>query len=207
VAIKVVNFTATGAILKATLRQIYGPWDEGWVLDKHSIGSVCVGHNQWGYPIFETTRTEVGESIFQLKYRNDWGQVKLLAQAINEHIYSKLFKVGFIVPMPASTPRLRQPVTEIANELGGLVRVPVFSNLLLKAENGKSLKDLNTKEEKIEAIGNSFSVNDKITNAGRWDVLLVDDLFHTGASMEAACNALRTYPKVGKIYVAALTWR
>jgi predicted amidophosphoribosyltransferase len=59
----------------------------------------------------------------------------------------------------------------------------------------------------MEAIGNGFSVNDEITNVGKWNVLLVDDLFHTGASMEAACNALRAYPKVGKIYVAALTWR
>lgn len=177
------------------------------MLDKHSIGSVCVGHNEWGHPVFETTRTEVGESTFQLKYRGDWGQVNPLAQAINEHIYPKLSKVGFVVPMPASTQRPLQPVTEIANELGRLVQVPVFNNLLLKAANGKSLKDLSTKEEKIEAIGNAFGVNDEITNVGKWNVLLVDDLFHTGASMEAACNALRAYPKVGKIYVAALTWR
>jgi len=78
---------------------------------------------------------------------------------------------------------------------------------LLKAANGTSLKNLNTKEEKVDAIGSSLSVNDVITNNGKWNVLIVDDLFHTGASMEAACQVLRTYPKVGNIYVAALTWR
>jgi predicted amidophosphoribosyltransferase len=193
--------------LKVALKEIRGPWDAGWVLDKHSVGSVCTGHNAYGHPVFETTRTEVGEATYHLKYRHDWAQAKPLAQAIADHIYPKLANVGFIVPMPASTQRSRQPVTEVANELGALVQVPVFDNVLLKAANGKSLKDLNTKDEKIEAIGDSLSVNDAITNEGQWNVLVVDNLFHTGASMEAACKVLRTYPKVRNIYVAALTWR
>ncbi|MDK9723296.1 MAG: ComF family protein [Sterolibacteriaceae bacterium MAG5] len=193
--------------MKVSLREIVGPWDEGWVLDKHSVGSVCIGHNEYGHPVFETTRTEVGEATFQLKYRGDWAQARQLAQAISDHIYPKLANVGFIVPMPASTQRPRQPVTEVANELGKLVKLPVFDKLLLKTANGKSLKNLNTKDEKIEAIGDSFNVNDAITNDGQWNVLVVDDLFHTGASMEAACKVLRAYPKVRKIYVVALTWR
>lgn len=193
--------------MKVSLRQIRGPWDEGWVLDKHSLQSVYLGDDEHGHPRFNTTRTEVGEATYQLKYRHDLTQAKPLAQAIADYIFPKLSHVGFIVPMPASTQRPRQPVTDVANELGGLVQTPVLGNVLLKAANGKSLKDLNTKDEKIEAIGDSFSVNDAITNNGQWNVLVVDDLFHTGASMEAACKVLRTYPKVRKIYMAALTWR
>jgi len=63
------------------------------------------------------------------------------------------------------------------------------------------------KVTKFAAIGDSFSVNDEITTDGRWNVLVVDDLFDSGASMDAACAVLRKYPKVGKIYVAALTWK
>lgn len=193
--------------LKVSLRQIQGPWDNGWVLDKHTLHSIYLGDDEYGHARYDTTRTEVGEAIFQLKYRNDWAQAKPLAKAIADHIYPKFAKVGFIVPMPASVQRTRQPVTEVANELGALVTVPVFSNILLKAAIGISLKNLNTKEEKVKAIGNSFSVNDEIANNGKWNVLVVDDLFHTGASMETACNVLRTYSKVRNIYVAALTWR
>lgn len=193
--------------MKVTLRHIEGPWDDGWVLDKHSLHSVCIGHDEFGYARYDTTRSEVGEATFQLKYRSDWTQVQPLALAIAEHAYPMLGKVGFIVPMPASRQRPRQPVTELAIELGRLVGVPVFGNLLLKAANGKSLKDIGTKAEKIEAIRDSFSVNDEIEGSGPWDVLVVDDLFDTGASMEAACTVLRAYPKVRKIYVVALTWR
>jgi len=194
-------------ILKVSLRQIRGPWDEGWVLDKHSVSSVYLGDDEHGHPQFNTTRTEVGEATYQLKYRQDWAQAKPLAQAVVDNICPKFSKVGLIVPMPASTQRARQPVAEVAKELGTLMKLPVFCNLLVKAKNRKSLKDLSTKDEKIEAIGSSFSVNDEISNNGQWNALVVDDLFHTGASMETACKVLRMYPKIGKIYVVALTWR
>jgi predicted amidophosphoribosyltransferase len=192
--------------MKVSLKEICGPWDEGWVLDKHTLSSQCIGHNASGYPVFDTRRTEVGEATYQLKYRSDWGQAKTLAQAIADNIYPKLINVGFIVPMPASKARTRQPVTEVAEALGQIVGVPVFTKLLTKG-NGAALKDLSTKEEKIAAIGNSFSITDEIGSQGAWNLLLVDDLFDTGASMEAATNALRRYSKVKKVYVAALTWK
>jgi len=193
--------------MKVSLREIQGPWDQGWALDKHSLKSTYIGDDEWGHPQFDTVRTEVGEATFKLKYRQDGNQVELLARALADNIYPKLQCIGFIVPMPASTVREHQPVTEVAKALGAIVKIPVFTDLLRKAHNGKKLKDLNTKEEKTTAIGDSFSINDEITNEGQWNVLVIDDLFHTGATMEAACKLLRTYRKVGRIYVAALTWR
>ena len=193
--------------MKVAIREISGNWDKGFVLDKHTVSSTCVGHTPNGHPIFETTRTEVGEAAYQLKYRSDWNQVRPLAQQLADSIYPLFSKVGFIVPMPASSSRTRQPVTEVARALSEIVSIPVFEELLLKKPNGKSLKDLATKEEKIAAIGDSFNVQDQISSEGQWNVLLVDDLFHTGASAQEASKALRTYGKVNKIYVAVLTWR
>ncbi|TRZ57851.1 MAG: ComF family protein [Rhodocyclaceae bacterium] len=193
--------------MKVSLREIRGSWDQGWALDKHMAKSTYLGDDQYGHARFDNVRTEVGEATYQLKYQKDWNQTIPLAQAVADNIYPKLKSVGFIVPMPASNMRKRQPVTEVSEALGEMVGTPVFSDLLRKAKNGKSLKDLHTKDEKTEAIGDSFSVNDEIGDDGQWNVLVVDDLFHTGASMEAACKVLRAYPKVRKIYVAALTWR
>lgn len=193
--------------MQVSLKQITGFWADGWALDKHSIGSVCVGHYDNGAPRFETTRTEVGEAVFQLKYRSRWSEVEPLAKAVFDHVGPKLPSIGLIVPMPASNVRARQPVTEVAREVGRLANIPVFENLLLKASNGQSLKDLNTREEKLEAIGNSISVRDVIAGEDSWNVLLIDDLYHSGASMHAACVALTGYRKIDNIYVAALTWR
>ena len=46
----------------------------------------------------------------------------------------------------------------MAEALGKIVNMPVFFDTLRKASNGKSLKDLHTKEEKIDAIGDSITV-------------------------------------------------
>lgn len=193
--------------MDVVLRQLNGPWNAGWALNKHMLRSTYLGDDEHGHARFESVRTDVGEATYQLKYRQDWGQAQPLAKALLDHVLSRLGAIGFIVPMPASTARARQPVTEVAHTLGALSGIPVFPDLLLKASTGKSLKDLQTKAEKIEAIGDSFTVHDTIQGTGPWNVLVVDDLFHTGASMEAACAALRKYPKVRNVYVAALTWR
>lgn len=194
--------------MKVTIKEIHGPWDQGWALDKHMLHSTYLGEDEYGHSRFDNVRTEVGEATYKLKYKHDWNQVKLLARSLADNIYPKLKNVGFIVPMPASTARDRQPVTEVAEALGVMVGIPVFKDTLRKANiGGKALKDLHSKDEKIEAIGDGFSINDEINEDGTWNVLIVDDLFHTGASMEAACKVLRAYTKVRKIYVAALTWR
>ncbi len=192
--------------MKVNLKELKGDWDAGWALDKHIVHSTFIGHDEHGHARFDTLRTEVGEATYQLKYKQDWAQVKPLAKAIADNIGPKV-KIGFIVPMPASKARIHQPVTELAKEVGRLLGIPVFDNLLVKAANGKPLKDLVTKAEKVEAIGDSFSVVDQIEGAGPWNVLVIDDLFDTGASMEAACKVLRKYPKAAKVYAASLTWK
>jgi predicted amidophosphoribosyltransferase len=195
----------TAPPVKFSLRRIEGPWAQGWVLDKHVVSSTYQGDNAQGHPQFDTTRTEVCQTTYLLKYKQDWDQAKPLAQALADNIYPKLKNVGFIVSMPASTARVRQPVSEVAVALGEIVKVPVFTDLLRKATTGMALKDLNSKVEKTATIGDSFSINDQITNQGQWNVLLIDDLYDTGASTEAACKALSEHSKVKSIYVAALT--
>lgn len=197
-------------MMTVNLRKIEGNWDLGYALDKHIISSVYTGDNQAGYPTFDTTRTPVGEAVFQLKYRFDWSQAAGLAAVVAGAVVPLLGKVGLIVPMPASTPRSRQPVMEVALELAKLLGVKVFSDLLVKnaiPTANQSLKNMKSKEEKEAALVGRFSIKDEIINDGRWNVILLDDLFDTGASMEAASSALRAYAKVKNIYAVALTWK
>ena len=70
-----------------------------------------------------------------------------------------------------------------------------------------ALKNLGSKDEKVAALAGRFTIKDTITNEGCWNALVVDDLFDSGASMEAVCAALRTYKKINEIYVATLTWK
>lgn len=196
--------------MNVNLKAICGNWDEGYVLDKHTLSSKYIGDNEHGHPQFETKRSEVGEALYQLKYRGDKAQAMPLATQVAKSIVPKLGKVGLIVPMPASNARAWQPVNEVAKELSKLIDAPVFDNIIVKAAadaEAKQLKDMAAKEEKEAALKGKFTVNDGIKNGGKWNALLLDDLFDTGASMEAVTAALRTYQKIGKIFVAALTWK
>ena len=159
---------------------------------------------------FDTTRTEVGEALFQLKNRGDWDQVEPLAQELATRVIPLFPDIGLIVPVPASKTRARQPVFEIAAALAKKMGLTYFDNIVQKAPavaGAPQLKDLKTKAEKVAALADRFSINDQINGEGKWNVLVIDDLFDSGASMETVCVALETYNKIDKIYVAVLTWK
>lgn len=196
--------------MDVNLREICGNWDQGYVLDKHTLSSEYIGENEYGHPQFDTKRSEVGEALFKLKYRGDKSQAAPLAAQVAKSIVPKFEKVSLIVPMPASNARAWQPVNEVANELGKLIDVPVFDDIVVKVASdagAKQLKDMASKDEKDAALEGKFTINDGISNNGKWNALLLDDLFDTGASMEAVAANLATYQKIGKIFVAALTWK
>jgi predicted amidophosphoribosyltransferase len=195
--------------LKVNLREIAGNWDKGYALDRHKISSTFTGYNDYGHATFDTLRTEAGEATFQLKYRSDWTQVEPLANAIAEHIVPKLPKVSLVIPVPASKVRARQPVYEVSRALAKAIGVETFEGIVSKSVGEGAcvaLKNLGSKEEKVAALAGRFTITDTITNEGKWNALVVDDLYDTGASLEAVCAALRTYKKIDKIFVATLTW-
>ncbi|MCE1183106.1 MAG: ComF family protein [Rhodocyclales bacterium] len=196
--------------METQVKKIEGCWDLGFALHKHTLSSVYLGDDEWGHPRFSTMRSEPGEALFQLKYRNAWEQVDLLAAQVKDTIGPLLGSVGLIVPMPASTTRTKQPVTEIANALGRLTGVPVFENMLAKMPSppgSEPLKNLHTREEKEAALAGRIFLNECISNEGCWNALLLDDLFDSGATMNAASRALRAYRKINQIYAVAITWK
>ena len=196
--------------MKVSIKKIEGNWDAGYALDKHMLKSVFIGHNEYGHAQFDNTRTEVGEAVYQLKYRQDWAQVEPLARQIADSIVPLLGQIGVVIPVPASKVRARQPVYEVATSLAKRIGVESFEGVVIKTAADASstpLKDLATKQEKMESLKGRFEIKDAIPSQGPWNALVVDDLYDTGASMEAVCSALRTYRKIKGIYVAALTWK
>lgn len=194
--------------MRVRLRAIEGEWDDGYALAKHTLSSVYLGDDEFGHARFDTTRSDPGEALYLLKYGSDWTRARPLAFAIAQHIVPQFDRVDIIVPMPASTARKRQPVTEIATQLGRLIMKPVETALLIASVPAGSpkLKDLRTREAKDAALEGRLSVADVLAGEERRNVLLIDDLFDSGATMDAAARALRGYAKIGSVYAAAVTW-
>lgn len=179
-----------------------------YTLDRHKVRSTYTGDNQYGYPTFDTVRTPAGEAVYQLKYRRDFSQAQVLAGLVHQHIVPRLeAQIGLVIPMPASTQRARQPVTEVASALAELLGINAWDNILQKAdaENAPSLKNLDGWQAKMAALKGRFVLNEAITDEGRWNAILLDDLYDTGASMQTAMALLKSYRKLNKVFFVALT--
>ena len=182
-----------------------GDWDIGYVLDWHVKSSEFLGHNEFGIPEFNTLRTEIGEAIFQLKYRQNQTKIEPLAETMFANLGSVFQTASFAIPMPPSKNHTIQPSVELARKVSEKMRLPFFENILLKRGTTPQMKDIQTREERIKALMGCFHINDAIRNSGSWDVLVIDDLYSSGASLSAAAQILRTYNKVRKIFVAAFS--
>src|SRR3989304_3715015 len=110
---------------KTNPRKIRGPWTDGYVLDVHSTGSVFVGYDEFGHSRYDTTRTEIGELLYRLKYKTDVSALADIGEASARFIRSWRITFDLIVPVPPTRARRGQPLPQIFDELGKRVRVPV----------------------------------------------------------------------------------
>ncbi|MES2075744.1 MAG: ComF family protein [Pseudomonadota bacterium] len=193
--------------MQTHVKRLHGNWDLGFALDKHMLKSVYIGNDEYGHARFNNTRTPAGEALYQLKYEASWDKAKLLAQAVHDDICSHLPNIDMVIPMPPSQYRPRQPVTEVAAHLATLLDVPMFDNFLLRQRTGAKLKNMHSREDKDAALKGKITLGHTFRGDGPWNALLLDDLHDTGASLSAACEALRACEKIAKVYVAALTWK
>jgi len=190
--------------MEVNIKKINGVWELGYSLDKHTISSTPIGCNNFGHMQFNTIRSDAGEALYQLKYRSDLSQISSIAQQLNNSFGSVFSSANLIIPMPPSKVRNCQPVIGIAREFARLKGIPCYENLLVKTGVTPQMKDIATREEKISTLTGVFTVYDVLMQ-GLFDVLIIDDLFDTGSSLEAATNVLRNYGKIRNIYVTTVT--
>lgn len=190
--------------MKVNVRKIHGPWNDGFSLDKHTLSSVYTGDNAYGHPTFDTTRTEIGECLYQLKYRHDYSQIPIIANELSTVAATVFEFLSFVLPVPPSQYRARQPVVEISRQVAVNLGIPCIENLLLKNAHTEQMKNISDREEKVEALCNKLYFQDVLAQ-GQYDVLIIDDLYDTGATLEAATLVLRDYPKIRNVYVATIT--
>ena len=181
--------------------RLAGRWRDGYALDYHTVGSAYVGDDGFGRPLFETTRTELGELLFRLKFRGDERTVAPLAQAAASFVAEWNAGIDAIVPVPPSRMRPRQPVLLLAAELAARVGVPALADAVDRVRENRELKNVYDYAERTRLLQGIHAV-DREAVAGR-RVLLFDDLYRSGATMNSVAQAL--YDEGGAAEVFALT--
>jgi competence protein ComFC len=184
-------------------KEIKGSWDQGYVLDVHTISSTMIGYNEFGHPEFDTVRSQLGDLVYRLKYKGDKTVIPTVVEAIVGFVNSWGIHPSVIVPMPPSKlQRALQPVIEIAGELAQSMKVPLDSTSLKKTRATQQMKDVGDYSARVAALEAAFASDKGLEGKV---VLLFDDLFQSGATMNVAARKLKDQGLVKAVYVLALT--
>lgn len=184
--------------------EIIGNWHKGLAYDVHTLSSTYLGPDEHGYKIFDTTYTEMGGLIKALKYQQDTSAIPQII-ALLEKIKG-IEKFDFIVPVPATKKgRPFQPVDEIVLALGKTRGVEVLTDFFKKTTSGTELKGVDDPEERKNLLKNAFYISSEKKDISGCDILLVDDLFRSGATLSAATEILYQQAKVNSVCVLTMT--
>ena len=178
-----------------------GNWKAGWALDLHTTSSIMLPN---GY--FHNEYTQLGKALNQLKYHNDYRQLPFLIEQMSLFLKTRsiLQHIDVIFPVPASKQRPVQPVYELARGVSRELRKNIDFIFIKKVKSTEELKSMNNPEERKSALSGAFKVAKCPLYRGK-NILLIDDLFRSGTTLNELTSVLYREAGVQNVYVVALT--
>ena len=110
--------------------------------------------------------------------------------------------VDLIVPVPPSKARVVQPLFQIADEVGRFLSLPVDKTSVRKTKATPELKNVDY-AKRLELLGGAHSIEGDGLRDRR--VLLLDDLYQSGATLNAIARLLNEAGGVSAVFALALT--
>ena len=173
-------------------RPLKGPWLAGWALDFHSRFDGDVNR-----------RGAIGDLVFRYKYQEE----SALASELAAHwarllaAHPELPKPDAIISIPPSAPRPFDPVSKLAEALAELLHIPAMTSALAKTRVTKPQKEMTSLAQKQVNVAGAFTLKESVRGKR---VIVVDDLYDSGATLEEAARVLSRGGAAG-IVVLTLT--
>ena len=187
---------------KFVRRKILGKWREGFALDIHTLSSIYIGDDEFGHPQFDTQRSEIGELLYKLKNRADQSTVPEIINAVKMLMKEWNPPVDILAPVPPSTRRSVQPVRLLAEVISQKLGVPL-ADCVKRTRNIPQLKNTFDLDERAKLLENLHAV-DKSVTSGK-SVLLFDDLYRSGATMNAITTELYEAGEAADVFALTIT--
>lgn len=182
-------------------QNLAGRWKGGWALDLHTLSSTINSDGS-----YNNIRSEIGEALFLLKYRNDSRQIDFLVNELVEFLKTRMVLkyLDVIIPVPASLQRESQPVYDICDKVGKLLDINTDFSFIEKIKETQQLKSIKDIEERKIAISNAFEITDPNKYRNK-KILIIDDLYRSGTTLIELTNLLYDHAHVQNVYVVTLT--
>jgi ComF family protein len=137
--------------------------------------------------------------IRQFKYQPYIKELsKTLASILIEHFLlskkntDEIWQNSILIPVPLDNKKLKtrgyNQSEELAKELSKILKIPVFSDVLIKTKNTPPQMEL-SKLEREKNLINAFCVRNSEKISGK-KIFLVDDVYTTGSTMEQCATIL-----------------
>ena len=183
-------------------RKILGKWKDGYALDLHTLSSTFLGDDEFGHPRFDTQRSEIGELLYRLKNKADQGSVPAIIEAVQTLMNTWNPNVDILVPVPPSTHRTVQPVLVLGKAISQ--RLPIqLADCITKTRDVPQLKNVFDLDKRTELLEGLYDV-DKSAIQGK-SVLLFDDLYRSGATMNAVTTELYETGRANTVFALTIT--
>ena len=165
-------------LARAHPRPLAGPWQAGWALDFHSRFAGA----DW-------SRSPTGELAYRLKYAGDRDALQPLVDQINTlcEQQPELRQIDIIAPIPSTTSRPFEPVKALAEALSHAWNVPTWP-ALVKTRATEPQKAMTSLAQKRANVAGAFAARGPLRGQR---VLLIDDLYDSGATLDEAARTLR----------------
>lgn len=135
------------AVLQVHPIAVAGPWIEGFVLDQHTVRSVYLGDDEAGNPRFDTTRTALGERVYQFKNRRGPAdEIVETAVAFIRRQWPSL--VDCVVYPPPSASRTHQPAEILAARIARVLGVAAPRAVVIKRGLTPQMKNVAAAERR-----------------------------------------------------------
>ena len=134
------------------------------------------------------------EMMAQIKYRNRRDMIAPLMSLLYERCKDRIdsIQAECIIPVPVHAERLKErgynQAELMARELSSYTGLPVRKDILLRQKKTAALKKLNP-EERFHTLTEAFTAEPKAAHYQR--VILMDDIYTTGSTVEICTRALQ----------------
>ena len=136
-----------------------GNWKSGRAYDLHTTSSTHLGTHEHGHDRFENTRSEMGELLYQLKYKNDQTKVSEIVKLLDNIKGIETFDL--IVPIPPTNKnRPIKPVELIAVALAKKRGVAVAIDALTNSGN-EELKGITDPVARTELLVEAIKLDER----------------------------------------------
>lgn len=146
-----------------------------------------------GMPFLEY-EGKVQKSVLDIKYRNKREYIPVYAKLMAKEFCHRIQKIhpDCLLPIPIHAKRARQrgfnQAELLARSLGKYLDVPVRTDILYRKKDTKAQKELSA-QERLQNLSEAFYVEGDI--AGIKKVILIDDIYTTGSTIEACTRVLK----------------